>query len=61
MYTIKNKGRYVKQHCFSGSSFTRDINQAVKYATKEEALKNACGNEQIVEIYQSGYSENRYQ
>lgn len=60
MYTIKNKGRYVKQHCYSGSSFTTDINQAVKYTTKEEALKNACGNEVVIELFMSGWSETLY-
>lgn len=54
MWTIKNKGRYVKDSHYSGiddkSSFTRNPNYAVKYPTQEEAQKNACGNEQVVRM-----------
>ncbi len=50
MWTIKNKGRYVKQYCHSGSAYTLDPRQAVKYDTEEEAKKNACDNEQVVRM-----------
>lgn len=54
MYTIKKGNKYVKDSRFcnmkSKSSYTNDPQKAVKYATQEEAQKNACGNESVVKM-----------
>jgi len=49
MYTIKKGGLYVR---VSGGkySYTNNSDYAVKYSTKEEAEKNACGNETVVKM-----------
>lgn len=53
MYTIKKGKYYVKDSRYSNcgkSSYTPDPQKAVKFATREEALKNACGNESVVKM-----------
>lgn len=49
MYTIKKGLLYV---AVGGrqSSYTNNPEYAVKYSTKEEAEKNACGNETVVKM-----------
>jgi hypothetical protein len=51
MFTIKKDNLYVKASGMGGnSSYTTNINKAVKYNTEEEAKKNACGNETVVKL-----------
>lgn len=50
MYVIKNSnGAYVNQPG-SGSSFTRSLEKARKFATKKEAQADCCGNEWPVSV-----------
>jgi hypothetical protein len=46
MYVILNAGRYVAR-AGSGSSFTRSLEAARKFATREAAIGEACGNETV--------------
>ena len=51
MYTIKKGNLFVKKSGMSGkSSYTTNINKAVKFDTYAEAEKNKCGNETIVKL-----------
>lgn len=49
MYVIKNAGRYVAREG-SASSFTNRLEHAQTYPTREEAQRNACGNETVVAV-----------
>lgn len=51
MYTIKKGKYYVKDSKYGGkSSYTTNPQHAVKYATYDEAKKNACGNETVIKM-----------
>lgn len=51
MYTIKKGRLYVKDSRYGRkSSYTNNPAYAVKYASYDEAKKNACGNETVVKM-----------
>ena len=50
MYVIMCKGKYLKSGSGHHNVWTNDGLNAAKFATIEEAKKNACDNEQIVRI-----------
>jgi hypothetical protein len=51
MYTVKKGSLYVRDMRKGGnSSYTSKIEDAVKYDTYEEAKKNSCGNETVVQL-----------
>lgn len=45
----KDTGRYVA-YPGGNSSYTRDILNARRFATREDAKRNACGNERIIDL-----------
>ncbi len=49
MFVIRNAGRYVARSG-SASSFTWDLAKAQKFATREAAEREACGNESVVAV-----------
>lgn len=51
MYVIK-KGKYYVSKPGSKKSYTTMIERAQKFKTQEDAEKNKCGNERVVDIYQ---------
>lgn len=50
MYVIKKGQYYVKAQRGQKTPYTSDITRAAIYKTKDEALKNACGNERVIYI-----------
>lgn len=51
MYAIKKNQYYVKDMRFGGhSSYTTDPSQARRFETLDEAKKNCCGNEHIIQL-----------
>lgn len=55
MYAIKKGRLYVRDSRYIGSvgkvsAYTTDVNRAAIYTTREEAQKNACGNETVVKL-----------
>ncbi|MFA6213489.1 MAG: hypothetical protein WC714_28895 [Candidatus Obscuribacterales bacterium] len=50
MYAIKKGRYYVKAAQGQKTPYTPDASKAALYPTYEDAKKNACGNEQVVQI-----------
>jgi hypothetical protein len=51
MFVIMNRGRYVKNMRYGGSSsYTINPSQAQKFSSAEEAKKNACSDEYVVRL-----------